>query len=325
MFLITSTVPFSAYIMVGIAIDRYFCICHPFSQAVNIPRAKVIICCMAFPALGFGITTALSYGTYRELLLPLNGTLASYNLTEDDIFTDARLQEYFKDQAYNHNFYPDIELDYYRTVLAEEWMATDDSGHASGDRTSVPTYPVYDDNHANSSSNFDNNYNDNDNFNNHHSNRSTTAKNLVTIFHFIGRYGQCASNNFFMSKEFLQIYQVVHSLNFLVAYVCVAILYVLIYKAIYTRRVRKARKRKNHLPLFDCAKDAAYKKDTLHVDLQSDNSAVVKNSVKKEKREQILSRKIAQSSKNDIRGPSATTKVPTDAGDDETEGLLSKV
>ena len=40
-FLITSNIPFSALIMVAIAIDRYLCICHPFLNALNLTRAKV--------------------------------------------------------------------------------------------------------------------------------------------------------------------------------------------------------------------------------------------------------------------------------------------
>jgi len=34
-FLITSNIPFSALIMVAISIDRYLCICHPFTRALN--------------------------------------------------------------------------------------------------------------------------------------------------------------------------------------------------------------------------------------------------------------------------------------------------
>lgn len=61
MFLITSNVPFSAFIMVAIAFDRYFCICHPFSHVFNIPRAKVIVALMAMFAGILGLLTALQH------------------------------------------------------------------------------------------------------------------------------------------------------------------------------------------------------------------------------------------------------------------------
>lgn len=40
-FLITSKVPLSAFIMVAIAFDRYFCICHPLRRIITPWRTKV--------------------------------------------------------------------------------------------------------------------------------------------------------------------------------------------------------------------------------------------------------------------------------------------
>ena len=40
-FLITSKVPLSAFIMVAIAFDRYFCICHPLRKIITTRRTKV--------------------------------------------------------------------------------------------------------------------------------------------------------------------------------------------------------------------------------------------------------------------------------------------
>ncbi|ESO95815.1 hypothetical protein LOTGIDRAFT_116610, partial [Lottia gigantea] len=43
MFLITCNVPFSAFVMVAIALDRFVCICHPHCHALDSRRARQII------------------------------------------------------------------------------------------------------------------------------------------------------------------------------------------------------------------------------------------------------------------------------------------
>lgn len=62
MFLITFNVPFSAFIMVAIAVDRFFCICYPFLHALNLCRARVIILCLLVLACLCGLITALLHG-----------------------------------------------------------------------------------------------------------------------------------------------------------------------------------------------------------------------------------------------------------------------
>ena len=66
MFFITSNVPFAAFIMVGIAFDRYFCIVHPFKHLMNAQRAKIITASMAILAFSLGIITALNYSVYDD-------------------------------------------------------------------------------------------------------------------------------------------------------------------------------------------------------------------------------------------------------------------
>lgn len=77
MFLITCNVPFSAFVMVAIAFDRYFCICHPFLHAITIPRAKIIVFIMGVLACLLGIITSLCHGIFQ-----LDDTTASLNVTE---------------------------------------------------------------------------------------------------------------------------------------------------------------------------------------------------------------------------------------------------
>ncbi|XP_052760066.1 cholecystokinin receptor type A-like isoform X1 [Mya arenaria] len=75
MFLITSNVPFSAFIMMAIAVDRYFCICHPFTHFLTTRRAKLIITILASLAFMLGIITALNYGVnFRTSKLYTNET-----------------------------------------------------------------------------------------------------------------------------------------------------------------------------------------------------------------------------------------------------------
>ena len=65
LFLITCNVPFSAFIMVAIAVDRFLCICNPHTYSLDARRAKIIIVVLAFFATVFGIITALSAGVYQ--------------------------------------------------------------------------------------------------------------------------------------------------------------------------------------------------------------------------------------------------------------------
>ena len=64
MFFITYNVPFSAFIMVAIAVDRYLCICHPFLHLLNARRAKVTIILLALIAFALGIITSLNFGVF---------------------------------------------------------------------------------------------------------------------------------------------------------------------------------------------------------------------------------------------------------------------
>lgn len=96
-FLVTSTIPFSAFVMVAIAVDRYYCICKPFIQIMTKFRAKVIVLSLSVLALIIGFVSCLNFGVVTqpanrnitnetldiralEALLPLNDTLESFLL-----------------------------------------------------------------------------------------------------------------------------------------------------------------------------------------------------------------------------------------------------
>lgn len=65
-FLITSNVPFSAFIMVVIAFDRYLKICRPWNHILNAVMAKRTIICLLIFAAVLGIITALVHGVPNE-------------------------------------------------------------------------------------------------------------------------------------------------------------------------------------------------------------------------------------------------------------------
>ncbi|OWF51512.1 probable G-protein coupled receptor No18 [Mizuhopecten yessoensis] len=80
-FLITSNVPFSFFIMVAIAFDRYFKICRPWTHAMDPPVAKRVIVGLLIFALSLGIIPSFSYGIY-ERKDSVNTTLEVVDVSE---------------------------------------------------------------------------------------------------------------------------------------------------------------------------------------------------------------------------------------------------
>jgi len=64
--LMTTTIPFSASVMVAIAVDRYLCIVHPFKNTMTLPRAKISVCVLAIASCCLSLPLSLSYGTYKR-------------------------------------------------------------------------------------------------------------------------------------------------------------------------------------------------------------------------------------------------------------------
>ncbi|KAI8795423.1 hypothetical protein BgiBS90_003190 [Biomphalaria glabrata] len=73
-FLNTSNVPLSAFLMVAIAVDRYFSICHPFLHIMTPRRAKATILCLVVFAFSLGSITSCLFGIHSY-----NETLTQYN------------------------------------------------------------------------------------------------------------------------------------------------------------------------------------------------------------------------------------------------------
>ncbi|CAH1775802.1 unnamed protein product [Owenia fusiformis] len=85
-FLITSNVPYSAFIMAAIAVDRYLCICHPFARVMTNFRAKIVIACLTLCGIAVGILPCLSTGIYGQ---KQNHTSVPVNVSLDENGTQS--------------------------------------------------------------------------------------------------------------------------------------------------------------------------------------------------------------------------------------------
>ncbi|CAH1774931.1 unnamed protein product [Owenia fusiformis] len=65
-FLITCNIPFSAFIMAAIAVDRYLCICQTFLHVMSRFRAKVTVFALLMLSLSLGTFTSLAVGVYER-------------------------------------------------------------------------------------------------------------------------------------------------------------------------------------------------------------------------------------------------------------------
>lgn len=80
-FLITSNVPFSAFIMVIIAFDRYLKICRPWNHTLDSKMAKRIIIFLFMLAVVLGVITSLAHGVPNFVTINANESLLSINET----------------------------------------------------------------------------------------------------------------------------------------------------------------------------------------------------------------------------------------------------
>ena len=99
-FLVSSNIPFSAMIMVAIAVDRYFSICHPWWRAIDMSRARVTVACLAFIAITLGVIVACMYSVY-ESSDDVYGMLLENNIDDVSIesFDDPCLKNMHKDNC----------------------------------------------------------------------------------------------------------------------------------------------------------------------------------------------------------------------------------
>ena len=132
LFCITSNVPLSAFIMVAIAFDRYFCICHPFLRVLTVERAKLSVVCLTVLSFGLGVITALNFGLdYVQTVPVANHSSVSAALDSSNVSSDRSANGTFSSGYSPEPSQADVlnetEVVLYRTVLVRGEICTPNS------------------------------------------------------------------------------------------------------------------------------------------------------------------------------------------------------
>jgi len=211
-FLITSNVPFSAFIMVAIAFDRYFCICRPWNKFLNTKCALRVILSLLVFSLTLGLITSLTYGVYHQTVVVTlpnvsSGACLTYNMSD---------------------IKPSLQFD--STILAtgvsemalSNCSQAPDSGKMCG---SVLERDCQLSDAKTSSDGF--------------MSKTLNISDLVFT-------GFCYPNEVIVSTEFRKVYQKLYASLFLIAFITVFVLYAMIYRSILSRRSRRLKSTLNN-------------------------------------------------------------------------------
>ena len=214
-FLITSNIPFSALVMVVIAVDRYLCICHPFLRAMNFRRAKLIIAVLAVVAAGLGVCVALMFGVYQTI------DMTSMTSTDggDVVGRDAA------------NWTNDVGIDVDNDE-EEEYIRA--ASRRRADELSTSSIVM-------SLSHRGGSYGDGDEVNGSSSRSSgnvdDSADSPPPLSRLIlSNVGHCQSNDIVVGQAFQYYYQKFYTVMYLACLLVVVVLYVLIYRSVLDRR-----------------------------------------------------------------------------------------
>ncbi|XP_029643655.1 uncharacterized protein LOC115218041 [Octopus sinensis] len=206
-FLITFNVPLSSFVMVAIAFDRYFCICHSLRNIMNRRKAKIIIIVLIVFAACLGTITSLMH--------------AVYTLKENR-------GAYFNDSSFPADCFIDNSTEPY-TIVCKGYYEYDYEINASPDEHGLQTTSQQ-------------------SLRNAFSSIMNTTKNIITFtntgtdttFYYTGF---CQPSEILLSRRFRYIYQKIYAFLFLADFCIVLVLYVLIYRFLVTRRIRRHKSR----------------------------------------------------------------------------------
>ncbi|KAL4221044.1 hypothetical protein ACF0H5_019306 [Mactra antiquata] len=205
-FFITSNVPCSAFIMVAIAFDRYFCICRPWMKILDIKSAKRIIASLLIFALSLGLITSLAYGVYHR----------KANMNETDSQTDH----------YNDSVYSNTDTLASENIQSSWKTITFEENHVP-DNCSISW---------NNANGYRRNYScpETDSYNIIQDKTNDTNDSEDFVF-----TGYCYPTDILMPKDFRKIYQTFYASLFLVMFLIVFALYALILRSILNRRSKR--------------------------------------------------------------------------------------
>lgn len=220
-FLITSNIPFSALIMVAIAVDRYLCICHPFLRSVSTRKAKAAVAGLGLCAAGLGLCVSLMYGVYHRTFPPLylNDLLQRRRdspvwTTNDTIKT--RIQALTPHSAATLSYTDTSNM----TPKIAERILCDDIVCRNGIQTTPGNGASRDERRA-------------------HQPDGQQQQALM-----VANYGICAPNDLLLSEDFCWYFQKVYNGLYLVCFVTVVVLYTLIYRSVLERRNRRLKQKR---------------------------------------------------------------------------------
>ena len=206
LFFITFNVPLSAFIIVAVSFDRYFCICHPFLHVVSVRRAKICVACLTLIACGFGVTTALGHGVYYKKSLS-NSSHIMFDLNSSS--TEPHLTSANSKQSYQRSNLEQI-LALYNIEVCSNGSLSNQSCTIRNSQMVTLTHP------------------------------HSATNNSLTISR-VTYYGMCISNNLIFNERVFGIYQKVYAATYLLCFLTVVPLYALIYRTILLRRAWRAK------------------------------------------------------------------------------------
>ncbi|XP_070208102.1 orexin receptor type 2-like [Littorina saxatilis] len=223
MFLMTFNIPLSAFIMVAVGFDRYFCICHPFLHVMTVKRAKICLICLTLLASVFGIITALGYGVYYLDIKEVPVSLTSSGSSLATLVGSTTMTTVVDGRADTGSVYSVLNgtsnivpvsagdsLYEATTRLLSTATVTPPGGDARVNNTDSEEEPEY-----------------------------IMLNKTVTIY-----FGTCVGNPLIYSNDFHDVYQKIYAALFLVCFLVLALLYALIYRSILIRRAWKAKRKR---------------------------------------------------------------------------------
>ncbi|XP_076472267.1 uncharacterized protein LOC143301763 [Babylonia areolata] len=257
MFCMTFNVPLSAFIMVAVGFDRYFCICHPFLHAMTVRRAKVLLVCLTLLACGLGIITALGFGVYYTtsgeevevsgVVLPeVNASsLSSSSSSSAGLSLEGSSSSTSFTPSPSGSVYDDVFNSSLGAAVGSSSFSSSSSSSSSLESTSVVN-SVDGGRGGGYISDMEGEEVEGGGGSGNGTRRGGGGNNVTTTTTTIRviYYGQCVPNTLIVSEHFVEIYQKVYAATFLFSFLTIALLYALIYRSILIRRAWKAKRKR---------------------------------------------------------------------------------